>query len=351
MNSKLMYSPAAWRLLGWLILLSLPTLAQAYDPKIGHKPLSQVALAAYQTCFPKDITFQRKILQDHIVNGDTAMDEGLLTLPPAYWEEGEAIRLFSTSVRVFNWHFYNPNLTDPQITKRLLVNQSYRYLWRQANYAFSVMDYAEDRAVFLGAIMHLVEDVSVPAHVVPVYHGPTLARYLGHFRPLIDYLQTEAGRINDKGMITDAVDYLPPNHNALLAWAKQDCGGTLSKNDDPGRIRDWLARQTLKALQQDIKDCPGVPWATFWNIEIPPSDSRYFKRYNLEAPRFGQAGMVKNEKDPEHVHTCAMGGYDGDNDEDDDKRYQTFLSARHQQAIQADLRLLHWASRNLSHAP
>jgi hypothetical protein len=37
-----------------------------------------------------------------------------------------------------------------------------------------------------------------------------------------------------------------------------------------------------------------------------------------------------------------MGKYDGD------KRYDQFLTARHQQAIQADLRLLHWASRHMA---
>lgn len=332
----------AVRLLSWLILFSLSGLAQAYDPQIGHKPLSKAALKAYPTCFPDDSTFRQQKIQDYIVNGDLAMDEGLLSLPPEYWEEEEAIRLFSSSVRVLNWHFYNPNLTDPHITKRLLVNQSYRYLWRQANYGFRVMDYAEDQALFLGAIMHLVEDVSVPAHVVPVYHGPTLARYLGHFRPLIDYLEIAAGRINANGLITDAIDYLPPKSESLTNWAKEHCAGTDSKNDDPSRIRDWLAKQTLKALQQDIDGCPGVPWAAFWNIEIPQSDSRYFKRYNLEAPRFGRAGTVKNEKDREHVITCEMGKYDGD------KRYDQFLTARHQQAIQADLRLLHWASQHMA---
>lgn len=331
---------AALRRLSCLILFALSGWAQAYDPQLGHKPISEAALAAFPACFPEDAGFQHKVIHDHIVRGDIAMDEGLLTLPPEYWEEEEAIRLFSLSVRVFNWHFYNPNLTDPRISKRLLVNQSYRYLWRQANYGFRVMDYAEDRALFLGAIMHLVEDVSVPAHVVPVYHGPTLARYLGHFRPLIDYLETAQGRINANGLITDAIDYLPPNSQSLKEWAKEHCAGTDSKNDDPSRIRDWLAKQTLKALQQDIDRCPGVPWAAFWNIELPQSDSRYFKRYNLDAPPFGQKGTAIYIDDKEQVHRCTL--------KNDDPRYKQFLAERHQSAVQADLLLLHWASRHMA---
>ena len=114
--------------------------ASAYDTKTGHTPLTELAFKAYQNCFPDDTAFSTEN-RELVLRGNRAMDDGMhIQIPLQYWDVEGVPGLFEKTVRVFNWHFYNPEKADPKITRRFLVEQSQRRLWKRAEYGFKTME-------------------------------------------------------------------------------------------------------------------------------------------------------------------------------------------------------------------
>lgn len=157
-----------------ILCLWLAGNAHAYSVETGHAPLTEAALKAYAICFPKDTTFHGDASNKnrlHMQLGNIAMDTGSNKLPIKYADNPQVHMLFDYAIRATNWHFYNPNKTEKKITRRGAIEQSQKRLWQRAKRGFETMSEAEDKALFLGALVHFVEDVTVPAHVVPVYPG------------------------------------------------------------------------------------------------------------------------------------------------------------------------------------
>lgn len=332
---------------GRILLLFMLFCSQvsAYEPEAVHKVIAQQALHAYQRCYPDDATYRDKKIQQRIIQGNIAMDEGLETSFIERLHLHEEQNLFRHK-RIHNWHFYNQQ--RQHLSKAGLIEQSMKNLWQGVMRGLKNNTDIYDKSLFIGALMHLLEDLTVPAHIVPVYHGPTVIKILGPIQlaPLVDYmLEVKAFSYmqDDKGMqvIKDSIDNLHPDQSKLLVEIDSDilCDTIeqLSITSEPlsislEQLRDQQASFTLAFLETPIPACDGFQWSHFW---LKPEGNHYFGRYNIgmQQPLFGESGkLVAGKKYCDFVK--------------DDDRYQDFIFALHIAAIKADVVLLRWASQN-----
>ncbi|MCJ8267794.1 MAG: hypothetical protein MJK04_00150 [Psychrosphaera sp.] len=331
------------------LALFFATTTHAYVPETGHAPLTQLAVQGYQQCFDNQ-TFATPNVLNRLLQGNMAMDHGT----SSFSDEDEAIpgviTLFHLITRVTNWHFYQPYKKHPQeqhSSKQKNVEMSHKRLWKMAVDGFSKATTPHDKWLFLGALLHLNEDLSVPAHVVPVYHGPTtLVERLGKFESITHYPQ-DSNIVRGFWLgkkITDQIDQMRVDKTRLNGAIKQQLPAfcqalTTQTLSTPHSIKNGLAKQTLALINQPIPNCPGVKWSRFWD-DVPQQSSpplpsqRYFKLYNSEQgfPLFGLAGLVSDKS-----------GKTGCTLEDNDKRYLDFVFQLHLAAVKADVALLYWA--------
>ena len=83
-------------------------------------------------------------------------------------DAGEDTYLSKAPARIFNWHFYSPDKEEEK--KYWLVNRSMVGLVRAIERQISTSRRFDSRLA--GGALHFIEDVTVPAHVAPVFHGP-----------------------------------------------------------------------------------------------------------------------------------------------------------------------------------
>jgi hypothetical protein len=326
------------RLLEMLIAAAafmMPVPAYAYDVDTGHVSLTSFSLELYNKCFPASTAFRDPDAQKRLIQGNRGMDTGKgdmlrhLNLSARERAQLNGTSVFNLTKRIGNWHFYNPDRTD--LSRVGLVEQSQKRLWQDLKDGIS-SNGEKNALLFLGGLMHLVEDVSVPAHAIPVYHGPTEIAALGpeHFKPLVTYMR-KAGNA-PRGMIKDPIDWISPDSKWLaenLTPAAELCSAVGSGAETPDVIRDGLAHAIYALLQVQIPGCNGVKWGDFW---ILPAGQEYFGLYAIgnAQPMFGDQGVVRSQ----NGSICEM--------RDHDKRYDDVVRELHRAAIKADMKMLRW---------
>lgn len=316
-----------------LTLLSYRTLA--YVPDSGHLPLTEIAVQGYNLCYPNEPLSAS--VKDRLKQGNYAMDHGMGKLNFNSRTLDHAFAVFSLVSRTTNWHFYNPH--KKAHSRQENVEMSYERLWQRAQKGFEQAKQPHDKWLFVGALLHLLEDTSVPAHVVPVYHGPTVAvSWLGEFAHLTHYMKnksTESGFWLAQS-VADGIDKMPVQSEKLLKHLKQNkrhfCR-QINKSDNFKLIREQLAVETLTAIEKPIKDCKQMTWSSFWRDNNPgklPS-SLYFKRYNTDKgfPLFSQQGVITTDS---AKVSCTM--------QQNDERYLNFVYQQHLSAIISNIRLI-----------
>jgi hypothetical protein len=315
--------------------LMLPVPVVAYDVDTGHVPLTSFSLELYNKCFPASTAFREADAQQRLIQGNRGMDTGKMDMLRHLNLSGQeraqlnGVSVFNLTRRIGNWHFYNPDRAE--ISRVGLVEQSHQRLWRDLKDGMS-LSAGRNALLFLGGLIHLVEDVSVPAHAIPVYHGPTQIAGLGprHLRPLVAYM-SEAGKTHN-GMIKDPIDRISPDKKWLaenLAPAAEFCAAVGSGTETPEAIRDELARAIHALLKTQIPDCAGVSWGDLW---VLPAGREYFGRYNIgnAQPMFGDQGVVRSQ----NGSFCELRDYD--------ERYTGFVRELHRVAVKADMNMLRW---------
>jgi len=329
------------KMLGTAAALMMPVSASAYDVDAGHVPLASFSLELYNKCLPASTAFRESDAQLRLVQGNRGMDTGKadmlrhLDLSARERAQLNGASVFNLTRRIGNWHFYNPDRTD--LSRVGLVEQSHKRLWQDLKDGIS-SNAGQNALLFLGGLIHLVEDVSVPAHAIPVYHGPTEIAGLGpeHFRPLVTYM-SKAGKTHQGG-IKDPIDWISPDSKWLaenLAPTAELCSAVGSGAETPEAIRDDLARAIYALLQMQIPGCDGVKWGDLW---VLPAGKEYFGCYNIgnAQPMFGDQGVVHAQ----NGNTCEM--------RDHDERYADFVRELHREAIKADLKMLRWGEGRIA---
>ncbi len=324
------------------LMASVP--AHAYDVDSGHVPLTNFSLKLYNACYPSNPPYQETGARERLIQGNRGMDKGRgsmlrhVNLSEAERAELRGDSVFSLMQRIWNWHFYNPGRTE--FSRVGLVEQSHGRLWKRLEKGLSA-NRESNKLLFLGGLLHLVEDVSVPAHSIPVYHGPVSVAELGpnHLAPLVTYMR-KAGRVRN-GQIRDPVDWIGPDEKRLaetLLPTEEFCSAAGNGAETPEDIRDHLARTVYALLQTPISGCDGVSWSDLW---LMPVGREYFGRYNIGEgrPLFGETGTVRSR----NGRVCEM--------KKQDDRYDDFVLKLHQEAIKADMKLLRWGERQMVSEP
>ncbi len=315
------------KLLLLALMLSQATTAFAYDPQKGHKSIVTTAVKAYAQCFEDQSFYRINGAQERVIQGDLSMDEGLdATLKERFGLTGEMV--FSKVIRPLNWHFYNPDRAA--YSKVGLVEQSHINLWNDLIKGFNENKKEYNKILFVGGIIHLVEDLTVPAHVVPVYHGPTQIEYFGtdRLKPLVSYMQDKGSQYSKN--IDDKIDSIAPDVERLkkeLAESKDICARANTGNKTLEDLRASTVQFTLDQLQHEIPNCPAVKWQDFW---LKPTGNEFFGRYNIahNNPMFGEAGVLVGASNA----TCQL--------KEMDSRYLDFVFALHLKAVESDMRVL-----------
>lgn len=323
------------KMLSTAAALMIPVSASAYDVDTGHVPLTSFSLELYNKCLPASTAFRESDAQLRLIQGNRGMDTGKadmlrhLDLSARERAQLNGISVFNLTRRIGNWHFYNPDRTD--LSRVGLVEQSHKRLWQDLREGLA-SNGGKNALLFLGGLIHLVEDVSVPAHAIPVYHGPTEIAGLGpeHFRQLVTYMR-KAGKA-PRGVIKDPIDWISPDSTWLAenrAPTAELCSAVGSGAETPEAIRDGLAHAVYALLQVQIPGCEGVKWGDLW---ILPAGKEYFGRYAIgnAQPMFGDQGVVRSQ----NGSICEM--------RDHDERYADFVRELHRVAIKADMKLLRW---------
>lgn len=77
--------------------------------------------------------------------------------------------------RLANWHFYTDSKKEDQWIIAKLIRRDFWKRWNNLmeEYQLNSTD-KKERSALAGAIVHYIQDVSNPAHIAPVYHGPGL---------------------------------------------------------------------------------------------------------------------------------------------------------------------------------
>jgi hypothetical protein len=318
--------------------------SHGYIPESGHSPITRLAMQGYQSCTNSTLYSNDKT-QQRLLQGNVAMDHGTGSFNEIDERLPQALALFHVVERVTNWHFYNPQKSMYSRQKR--VEMSHDRLWAKALVGFEVNNEHYDKWLFLGALLHLTEDLSVPAHVVPVYHGPTvLVNWLGEFENLTNYMR-HSGNVDGFWLtekISDPIDAMPPDINRLTKQLPRFCKA-LKKVMTPEQIRQQLTAKTLQLINQAIKKCGGLSWQLFWREALqnqPLPAQNYFGQYNINAgfPLFGQSGSISDDKGK---IGCSIEDFNSD-----DSRYEDFIFELHQLAIIADMNLLLWAQQQVT---
>ncbi|MDD1001330.1 MULTISPECIES: hypothetical protein [Pseudomonas] len=215
---------------GLSLLFNPSTPAFAFNPDL-HSVYALKAAHAYQRCAGVKLP---EHLAEALAIGTDAEDSNLLTLPQ----------------RATNWHFYNRN---KKLEPFWFANRSLDVIFskriEKLNALLAEPD-ADPVAVYeqAGRVLHYIQDMSVPGHVVPAYHAKLPGN---HSDPFDEFESIEALPVFD---LSDA-----------QCQALRDEAGKADAT--PKGFLDAAATATLQAIEQI--DAAGKPvvdgaWKAYW---------------------------------------------------------------------------------------
>jgi hypothetical protein len=118
----------------------------------SHQKITELALELCEDKMPEEILKYRK----NIIAGSYKEDTTNLIL------------------RALHWHFYRENNSPiPQKVKKIF-NPTSEIIFQKRVKEFEKEKDLKKKYEILGRIIHHIQDMTTPAHVLPIYHGPSL---------------------------------------------------------------------------------------------------------------------------------------------------------------------------------
>ena len=168
-----------------------------------------------------------------------------------------------------------------------------------------------DKYSDLGYVANYLQNMTSPAHVVPVYF-------------------TRWWRLS----LSDRFDSYPVDDAALEAALNTDCEALLQAPDlPPGELLRDTASATLLAVQRRIDSLP-TTWQAYWKLADDPEQ---FGEYGRAGNNFGRRAEFKCGDTK-----CLL--------LDKDPLYDGFALERHVDAVNATMRAMLWLQRRVSGA-
>ena len=261
--------------------------AAAYDPDL-HQQFTFIAAKQLNRCLEGSSLPRLTPLQvRYIAKSDVAQAQGS-------WIRGP-----------FRWGYYD---RASQEQKKLLwvvdtrLNDHFKQLETDLSSAREMGDQYSD----LGFITNYLQNMTSPAHVVPVYF-------------------TRWWRFS----LSDRFDGYPIDEEAIDKAMNTDCETLLASPDQPVEevLRD-TASATLRAVQSRIDSLP-MTWQAFWKLADDPEQ---FGEYGRAGNNFGKRVEFKCGETK-----CVL--------LDKDPLYDAFALERHVDAVNATMRAMLWQQR------
>ncbi len=216
--------------LGLSLLLNPSTPAMAFNPEL-HSAYALKAAQAFQRCPGVKLPVQ---LAEALAKGTDAEDSSPLTILQ----------------RITHWHFYNRNeKLEPFWFVERNLDAIFNKRIKRLDELLAKPD-ADPVEVYeqAGRVLHYIQDMSVPGHVVPAYHAKLPGN---HSDPFDEFESIEALPVFD---LSDA-----------QCQALRDEASKADAN--PRRFLDAAATATLQAIEQI--DAAGKPvvdgaWNAYW---------------------------------------------------------------------------------------
>ncbi|MCL6271624.1 hypothetical protein M3P05_17035 [Sansalvadorimonas sp. 2012CJ34-2] len=228
-------------------------------------------------------------------------------------DAGEDTSVRACVQRITNWHFYNPHKENRQRCSwlGLTIDRSMTSLVLQRQQdllqALQKPDLLfRDFALVYGRCMHFIEDVTVPAHVTPVFHGPALpGRASGYTWPAIirdpfdgypvnmAELERQWQELQDDSALLEHIWNIHELPGLIQGLSMMPAGHTLNTDIDINQSPvlycvDLVARLTLARLPP-----PRDASRTYWNEDI---GHEYFQGYGASFDDSAQGRQFVNQQ-------------------------------------------------------
>lgn len=252
------------------ILLSFSCLGHAIS-KDKHPFVTHNAISVYQSC-----------LQE--LELDDSLKLGANNIAEATKEEDES-PLFE---RYFNWHFHDKYNEKEHVMGRSLTgaNKSLHKVYNSR--INSLMDAIQVKNQdiekiykYTGSVIHYVQDMTVPAHVAPIYHYDFIIDRSDYF----DEMPEWKGSAN---FLTLAQCKKLSNNNQNIKLALNTILNNTAKN-----TRNRIKQIITTSSNHELK---GKTWEEFWVLRDPTKEKEYpwyiksgFSPYGLQ----GREGWEK----------------------------------------------------------
>lgn len=213
--------------------------------------------------------------------------------------------LFRRAVR---WGYYDRKGQDEKSLLWFIQTRFHGHFNDTVN-ALDASDGLGDTYSNLGRIVNYLQDMTSPAHVVPVY-------------------TTRWWRLN----VSDRFDGFPVDEDAVTSLIGDDCAPIAFGFDNYHALLAATADQTLHAVQTPI---PGMPasWEVFWKLNAPGS----FGEYGDAGNNFGRPAEFACTE--EKRARCVL--------LDEDPLYESFAVERHADAVRATVAAMRLLQREL----
>ena len=271
-----------------LILLATLSVAATlpvwgYEPQV-HQQLTFVAARAFNNCVQESEQIPRLSALDtrYIVRANVAQADG------------------NFFVRMFRWDYYNRDQQQPK-TAVWLIDTRFHKRFDELMISVEQPQERQVKLRNLGRLLTYIQNVSAPAHAVPVYSG-------------------RWWRLS----FSDRFNRFPVDVDALEKIIAGDCALFDTPSDTFQQILVDTADNTLAAVTDEINGLPAT-WQAFWTLAEKPGD-------------FGDYGPAGNSFGDRAQFRC------GDNQRclllQDDPLYSDFALQRHRAAVLATMRAM-----------
>ena len=194
--------------------------------KDDHRKITQFTTKYFEHLFTSEFIKLLKEKGSLIAEGSKKEDEGVFT-------------------RKMNWHFYraeNSPYLKPFLFGGIHPSSRKRFIEHATILTEKVNTNNNVKSIFLlaGRIIHHIQDMSTPAHVIPIYHGPSL-------NPLHSFSIKDGFEEFSKSNIEK---YLPGVQN-LINDNKDYDRNLKESNGTMISLYDLVAKRTLDYLESD----------------------------------------------------------------------------------------------------
>lgn len=295
------------------LALSFYSTANANDPGIHHQ-ISTEAVRQYESCFPNKALSEKA--RGNFVNYSA-------------WEDST----LHNPLRFRQWHFFSPtgDLGRSQGGSRISMDKRFKTLEKKLHKEIAKQK-IKQAYESLGRITHYLQDVTSPAHVMPIYH------WSGQKDAFDSYPFDTAA----------AATYFDANKHKVCAAVASSPQNTLFP------VLKETAQHTIEAAHNaPLKIANGTTdkatWGLFWKEDetCRRSVKPKFKDYGPFDNSFGDTTIVDrcDLGDKPSPYTQYCGGHECRIDQ---AVYQEFAAARHRDAIMASLKALYYVNSKLN---